>query len=168
MLYLSESSRVHLKYYNEKYQYVYVAIFRELFTLIWLIWSRNFASSLLMTYMCFIKSTIIGSDSVLSPGRCQTIIWNDDGMLLIGPLRTNSEILFEIHTFSFKKIYFKISSGKGRPLCLCLYGLNEHNKFGLENTHYWLFCLLKFGELLWATGTQNKSQITLMHLICIS
>ena len=34
----------------------------------------------------------------------QAIIWTDAGILLIGPLGTNfSEILIEIHTFSFKK-----------------------------------------------------------------
>ena len=34
-------------------------------------------------------------------------------MLLIGPLRTNfSEILFESHTLSFKKMHFKMSSAK--------------------------------------------------------
>ena len=37
-------------------------------------------------------------------------------MLLIGPLGTNfSDILIQIHTFSLKKIHFKMSSGKWRP-----------------------------------------------------
>ena len=44
------------------------------------------------------------------------------GILLIGTLGTNfSEILVEIHTFSFKNIHLKMSSGKWRPFCL---GLN--------------------------------------------
>ena len=47
---------------------------------------------------------------------------NNAGILLIGPLGTNfSEILIEIHTFSFKKMHLKMSSGKSRPFCL---GLN--------------------------------------------
>ena len=66
--------------------------------------------------------TIIGSDNGLSPGRRQAIIWTNAGILLIGPLGTNfNETSIEIHTFSFKKIYLKLSSGKWRPFCL---GLN--------------------------------------------
>ena len=68
------------------------------------------------------KLTIIGTDNGLSPGRRQAIIWTSAGILLIGPLGTNfNEIFIEIHTFSFKKIHLKMSSGKWRPFCL---GLN--------------------------------------------
>ena len=35
-------------------------------------------------------------------------------------------MLIEIHTFSFKKIHFKISSGKWRPFCLGLNVLSEY------------------------------------------
>ena len=64
----------------------------------------------------------IDSDNGLSPGRRQAIIWPNAGILLIGPLGTYfSEILIEIHTFSFKKMYLKMSSGKRRPSC---FGLN--------------------------------------------
>ena len=53
------------------------------------------------------------------------------GILLIGPLGTNfSEILVEIYTFSFRKMHWKMSSGKCRPFCL---GLNVLNKF--RNIH---------------------------------
>ena len=56
------------------------------------------------------------------PGRQQAIIWISAGLLLIGPLGTNfSQILIAIHTFSFKKMHFKMSSGKWCPFCL---GLN--------------------------------------------
>ena len=52
----------------------------------------------------------------------QAIIWTNDGILLIEPLGTNfSETLIAIHTFPFKKIHLKMSSGKWRPSCL---GLN--------------------------------------------
>ena len=71
------------------------------------------------------KLTIIGSDNGSSPGWRQTIIWTNDGMLLIRPLGTNfSEILSKIHTFSFKKMHLKTLSAKWRPFCLGLIGLN--------------------------------------------
>ena len=56
------------------------------------------------------KQIIISSDNGLSPGWRQAIIWTNSGILLIGPLGTNfSEMLIEIHTFSFKKIHLKMS-----------------------------------------------------------
>ena len=75
-----------------------------------------------MTHICVSILTIIGSDNGSAPGRRQTIIWTNDGILLIGPLGTNfSEILIEIQTFSFKKMRLKMSYAKWRPFCL---GLN--------------------------------------------
>ena len=75
-----------------------------------------------MTHICVSKLTIIGSDNGLSPGRCQAIIWTNDGILWIGPSGTKfSEILIKIYIFSFKKMHLKMSSGKCRLLCL---GLN--------------------------------------------
>ena len=79
-----------------------------------------------VTHICVGNLTIIGSDNGLSPGRCQAISWTNIGILLIGPLGTNfSEMLIEIHTFSFKKIYFYMSSGKWRPFCLASF-LQRH------------------------------------------
>ena len=61
---------------------------------------------------------IIGSDNGLLPHWCQAIIWINAGILLIGTLGTNfSEILIEILTFSFKKMYLKVSSVKWWPFC---------------------------------------------------
>ena len=75
-----------------------------------------------MTHVCVGNLIIIGSDNGLSPGRHQAITWTNVGILLIGPLGTIfSEMLIEIHTFSFKKIHLKMWSGKWRPFCL---GLN--------------------------------------------
>ena len=72
------------------------------------------------------KLTIIGSDKGLSPGRCQAIIGTVTGILLIGPLGTNfSEILIIIHTFSFKKIHFKMSFIEWQQFCLSLNVLNK-------------------------------------------
>ena len=46
--------------------------------------------------------------------------------IVIGPLRTSfSEILIQMHTFSFKKSHFKMLSGKWWPFCL---GLNVLKK----------------------------------------
>ena len=72
-----------------------------------------------MTHICVGNLTIIGSDNGLSPGRHQAIIWTNAEMLLIGPLGTSfSEILIEMHTSSFKKIYLNLSSAKWQPFCL--------------------------------------------------
>ena len=69
-----------------------------------------------VTHICVSKLTIIGSDNGLSADRRQAIIWTNDGILLIRTFRTHfSEILSEIHTFSFKKMHFNMSSGKWRP-----------------------------------------------------
>ena len=76
-----------------------------------------------VTHICVSKLTIIGSDNGLSPDRRQSIIWTNAGLLLIGPLGTNfSEILSEIHAFSFKKMHLKMSSAKWRLFSL---GHNE-------------------------------------------
>ena len=75
-----------------------------------------------MTHICVSDLPIIGSDNGLSPGRRQAIIWTNAGILLIWTLGKNlSEILSEIHAFSFKKMRLKRSSAKCRPFCL---GLN--------------------------------------------
>ena len=88
-----------------------------------------------MTHICIGKLTIIGSDNGLSPGRRQAIIWNNARILLIGPLETNfNEILIEIHTFSFKKMHLKMSSGKRRPFCLGLNVLMKMHPGGDELT----------------------------------
>ena len=71
------------------------------------------------SHTCVSKLTTIVSDNGLAPTRQQAIIWTNAGILLIWPLGTNfSEILFEIHTFSLKKMQLKMSSGKWRPFCL--------------------------------------------------
>ena len=71
-----------------------------------------------VTHICLNDLTIIGSDNSLSPGRRQAIIWTNAGISLIGLLRTNfSEILIEIHGFSFKKTHLKMSSAKWHPFC---------------------------------------------------
>ena len=90
-----------------------------------------------VTHICVNNLTIIGPDNGLSPGRRQAIVWTNACMLLIGPLGTNfNEILLEIHTFSFKNIYFKMSSGKCRPFCLGLNVLTLHTELLLGRWYY--------------------------------
>ena len=68
-----------------------------------------------VTHICVSNLTIIASNSGLSPGRRQAIIWTNAGILSIGPLGTNFiEISIEIHTFSIKKMSLKMSSAKWR------------------------------------------------------
>ena len=73
-----------------------------------------------LTHIC--KLIITGSDNGLSPERRQAIIWTFAGILLNGTLGTYfSQILSEIHAFSFKKMHLDMSSAKWRQFCL---GLN--------------------------------------------
>ena len=69
-----------------------------------------------VTHICVSNLTIIDSDTGLSPGRRQAIIWTNAGILLGTNLGTNfNEIVIEIHTFSFKKMHLNMSSEKWRP-----------------------------------------------------
>ena len=98
------------------------------------------------THICVSKLTIIGSDNGLSPGRGQVIIWTNDGILLIRTFRTHfSEIVSEIHTFSFTKTHFKMSSGKWRPSCLGLNVIME------KETHEGVLEMSKFWNCLFQT-----------------
>ena len=91
-----------------------------------------------VTHICVSKLSSIASDNGLSPVRRQAIIWTNAGILLIGPWVTNfSELLIDIHTFSFKKIDLKMSSAKWRPFCL---GLNVLNH--ISHQHHQRRCLL--------------------------
>ena len=122
-----------------------------------------------VTYICVRKLTIIASDNGLSPGRRQAIIWTSAGILLIWTLGTNfSEILIEIHVFSFKKMHLKMSSAKWRPYCL---GLNvlTHNSAEAVVCYKWVYmirsqcCKCALGHplvgLLCKTRKQGKKQL---------
>ena len=74
-----------------------------------------------VTHICVSNQTIICSDNGLSPGQRQAIIWSNAGILLIRTF----EILSKIHTFSFKKIQFKMTSAKWQQVWL---GLNVLTK----------------------------------------
>ena len=97
-----------------------------------------------MTHICVSRLTIIGSDNGLSPGRRQAIICTNTGVLVIWIIGTNfSEILSETHTFSFKKMHLKMSSGRRRPFCL---GLNVSSPY----RHIWSLNLLFSLPAWWA------------------
>ena len=71
------------------------------------------------------KPISIASDNGLSLGQHQAIIWTKAWILVIRPLWTNlNEILIEIYTVSYKKIHFKMLSGRWWPYCLGLSVLN--------------------------------------------
>ena len=91
-----------------------------------------------VTHICVSKLVIIDSDNGLSPDQPQVIIRTDAGILLIGPLGTNfSEIVIEIHTFSFMKMHLQMWSGKWRKFCLGLNVLNRCCQFWAHLS--WLF-----------------------------
>ena len=104
------------------------------FSQIWIVMEKSLTHWGRVTHLCVSKLTSIASDNGLSPGRRQAIIWTNAGILLIGPLGTNfSEIFSEIHTFSFKKMRLKISSGKWRPFCVGLNVLMKWTLYCLSN-----------------------------------
>ena len=106
-----------------------------------------------------VKLTIIGSDNGWSPGRRQTIIWTNTGILLIGPLGTNfSEISIEIQTFSLKKIRLKMSSAKCGSFRL---GLNVLSKIKLEEQlkHIWPHIFTCVKESVWSSEAGSISSI---------
>ena len=84
-----------------------------------------------VTHICVGNLAIIGSDNGLLPARSQAIIWTNAWILLIGPLGPNfNEILFEIWTFSLKKMRSKVSSAKWWPFLSqpqCVKGLWQHH-----------------------------------------
>ena len=104
-----------------------------------------------VTHICVGKLTIIGSVNDLTPGRRQAIIWTNAGILLIRTLGTNfNDFLSEIRAFSFKKMHFKMSSGKWRPSCLGLNVLNCHFHYGgMRHSTAWQEAISDSHELAW-------------------
>ena len=114
-----------------------------------------------VTHICVSKLSILASDNGLSPGRRQAIIWTNAGMLLIGPLRTNfNEMLIKIHTFSFKKMHLKMSSGKWRPFCL---GLNVLITEWLYASNYIYY---RMGEITCPFPNFNCAAVEVWEWLC--
>ena len=74
-------------------------------------WINNSILHFLMSVITY-PYGIIGSDNGLSPIRRQAIIWTNAGLWSIGPF---SEISIKIQSFSFTKMYLKMSSVRWRP-----------------------------------------------------
>ena len=108
-----------------------------------------------VTHIYVGKLIIIGTDNGLSPGRRQAIIRTNDGILLIGPLGTNiSEILIEIHIFSFGEMHLKMSSAKWR---LFRPGLNVL-KWSYETEAFLIkMFLLPAREIKWIDLWEDKT-----------
>ena len=93
---------------------------------------------------------MIGSDIGLSPGLRQAISWANAEILLIEPLGTKlSEILIELHTFSFKTMHLKMSSGKWRPFCLGPNVLTKHESVSFQNSSLWIEKLYQKWKKKW-------------------
>ena len=107
-----------------------------------------------VTHICVGKLTIIGSDNGLSPGRRQAIIGTNAGILLIGALGAKfNQILIAVHTCSFKKMHFKLSSAKWLPFCL---GLNVWTMYcHLQHPIHHCHDQHRFQSLLWTIFNSN-------------
>ena len=74
-----------------------------------------------VTHTCVSKLTIVGSDNGLSPGRRQAIIWTNDGILSIGPLRNkpqwniNQNSYISIQENAFENIVCEMAAILSRP-----------------------------------------------------
>ena len=103
-----------------------------------------------VTHICVSNLTIIVPDNGLSPDRRQANIWTNTRMLVIRTLGTNfSEILSEIHIFSFKKMHLKMSSAKWWPICL---GLNVLTGPLVIKIHTPIFQVLSAQRFAWFQG----------------
>ena len=111
------------------------------------------------THICVSKLPIIWSDNSLSPGRRQAIIWTNAGILLLGPPRTTfNETLIKIHTFSFKKIPFKMSAGKWRPFWLGLNVLMQDCSISIANALF-----LKLYPSNWGTLIKLRCRVAVSN-----
>ena len=115
-------------------------------------------------HICVGNLTIIGSDNGLSHGRRQSIIWTNAGILLNGTLGNNfSEILSEIHTFSFKKMHLKRSSGKWRPSCLGLNVLKSRGDCVLQEKMFYVW----FNTFFIRDTEENGEAATVTDNVCV-
>ena len=119
-----------------------------------------------VTHIGVSNLTIIGSDNGLSPGRRHAIIWSNAGILLIRNLGIKfREILSKIHTFSFKKMHFKMFSAKWRQVCLGFNVLRccRSARYSTRTGDYMTSCTC---PILW--GWQMTIDCAITALCCIS
>ena len=109
--YIFSKSRFPFQYANQISIQVISWIHKIIF---FLIWQKPLTDWGRVTHICVAYLTTIASDNGLSPSRHQAIIWTNAWIFLIRPLGTNfSEILIEIHTFSFTKMHLRCRLRKG-------------------------------------------------------
>ena len=93
-----------------------------------------------MTHICVSTLITNGSDNGLSPGRHQARICTNSGSNVNRTLRNKLQWNFDrIHTFSFKKMHLKMSSGKWRPFCVGFSAL-KYISYGHKTIQYWIVC----------------------------
>ena len=90
----------------------------------WLHWKRWVRGLQALTHSYLVTSydaqnyISITSNNGLAPSHRQAINWTNADTMSIISLWTNfSEIWIRLQIFSFKNLYLKISSAKGRPFC---------------------------------------------------
>ena len=125
-----------------------------------------------MTHICVNKLTIIGSNNGLSPGRRQSIIWTNAGILLIGPLGTNfnetSRIIYFIQENGFQNVVRKLTEIVSRPHCVNTICMN-----------YWVVKLLcqsitpkLICDWMWVWKTENllisEGMVTHFNVLAIT
>ena len=98
-----------------------------------------------MTHICVDHLTIIGLDNGLSPSHYLNQCWNIVNWTFRNKLH---EILIKVHTFSFKKMHLKMSSGRCWPFCP---GLNELTVIGSLGMNFILsiHCLVHTKPSVW-------------------
>ena len=113
-----------------------------------------------MVHICVNNLTIIGSDNGLSRGRRQAIIWTNAGILLIGPLGTNFNEIFNRNSYifiqenAFKTVVCEMAAILFQPQCVnCV-----HGRYLLFFGTVWL--VLVHGQLR-CNASWNKKRNTL-------
>ena len=108
-------------------------------------------------HICISKLTTTGSHNSLLPGWHQAIILTNAGIVNRTPRNNFREILIEIHTFSFKRIHLKRSSGKWRPFCLSL--------MLTQAMITWL--MLTQAMVTWLTHTFKHQQTSMNYMLIL-
>ena len=74
----------------------------------------------------------VGEDNGFAPGWHQVIIWTNVGILLIWPLGTNFNKIFNRNSYIFKKIHLKMSPGKMANILSRPQYVKSHRKWSIN------------------------------------
>ena len=117
-----------------------------------------------VTHICVSELTIIGSDNGLSPGRRQAIIWTNDGILLIRPLRTNfSNFFFRnsnifIQQNALENVVCEMASILSRPQCVKIFTLYRFDWQWSAIRYEWEYYEMRSGFVRMYTGEHNQAR----------